>query len=69
MLNFIFFLPRFPGAHSIVLTDLSIKSCAYHPDTECRTFLKNLKNPKSSDDTLSTFIHVNNTHLVFAEYF
>ena len=46
------------------------KSCAYHPDTECRTFFRGyLKNPKSSDNTMLTSIHVNNTHLVFREYF
>ena len=43
---------------------------AYHPDTEYRTFFRGyLKNPKSSDNTMLTFIYVNNTHLVFREYF
>ena len=33
------------------------KSCAYHPDTECRTFFRGyLKNPKSSDNTMAEFI-------------
>ena len=46
-----------------VTTNIFPKWSAYLPDAECRTFFRgNLKNPKSSNDALLTFIHVNNTH-------
>ena len=36
-----------------VTTNIYLKSCAYHPDSECCTFFHgNLSNPKSSEDTL-----------------
>ena len=40
--------------HSLdVTTNTYLKSCAYHPDSECCPFFHgNLSNPKSSEDTL-----------------
>ena len=36
-----------------VTTNIYLKSCAYHPDSECCTFFHgNLSDPKSSEDTL-----------------
>ena len=36
-----------------ITTNIYLKSCAYHPDSECCTFFHgNLSNPKSSEDTL-----------------
>ena len=36
-----------------VTTNIYLKSCAYHPDSECCTFFHgNLSNPKSSEDIL-----------------
>ena len=36
-----------------VTTNIYLKSCGYHPDSECCTFFHgNLSNPKSSEDTL-----------------
>ena len=36
-----------------VTTNIYLKSCAYHPDSECCTFFRgNLSDPKSSEDTL-----------------
>ena len=36
-----------------ITTNIYLKSCAYHPDSECCTFFHgNLSDPKSSEDTL-----------------
>ena len=36
-----------------ITTNIYLKSCAYHPDSECCTFFhENLSDPKSSEDTL-----------------
>ena len=36
-----------------VTTNIYLKSCAYHPDSECCTFFHgNFSDPKSSEDTL-----------------
>ena len=44
--------PFFMGIH----LNLHLKSCAYHPDSECCTFFHgNLSDPKSSEDTLIYF--------------
>ena len=41
-----------------VTTNIYLKSCAYHPDSECCTFFHgNLSDPKSSEDTL-LYLHV-----------
>ena len=41
------------GGQLDVTTNIYLKSCAYHPDSECCTFFhRNLSNPKSSEDTL-----------------
>ena len=41
------------GGQLDVTTNTYLKSCAYHPDSECCTFFHgNLSNPKSSEDTL-----------------
>ena len=41
------------GGQLDVATNIHLKSCEYHPDSECCTFFDgNLSNPKSSEDTL-----------------
>ena len=41
------------GGQLDVTTNIYLKSCAYHPDSECCTFFHgNLSNPKSSEDIL-----------------
>ena len=41
------------GGQLYVTTNIYLKSCAYHPDSEyCTFFHGNLSNPKSSEDTL-----------------
>ena len=41
-----------------VITNIYLKSGAYHPDSECCTFFHgNLSDPKSSEDTL-LYLHV-----------
>ena len=41
------------GGQLDVTTNIYLKSCAYHPDSEyCTFFHGNLSNPKSSEDTL-----------------
>ena len=41
------------GGQLDVTTNIYLKSCAYHPDSECCTFFHgNLSDPKSSEDTL-----------------
>ena len=41
------------GGQLDVTTNIYPKSCAYHPDSGCCTFFHgNLRNPKSSEDTL-----------------
>ena len=41
------------GEQLDVTTNIYLKSCAYHPDSECYTFFhRNLSDPKSSEDTL-----------------
>ena len=36
-----------------VTTNINLKSCTYHPDSECCTFFRgNLSDPKFSEDTL-----------------
>ena len=41
------------GGLSDVTTNIYLKSCAYHPDSECCTFFHgNLSDPKPSKDTL-----------------
>ena len=46
-------LIKLHGGQLDVNTNIYLKSCAYHPDSECCTFFhENLSNPKSSEDTL-----------------
>ena len=46
------------GEQLDVTTNIYLKSCAYHPDSECCTFFHgNLSDPKSSEDTL-LYLHV-----------
>ena len=41
------------GGQLDVTTNIYLKSCAHHPDSECCTFFhRNLSDPKSSEDTL-----------------
>ena len=41
------------GGQLDVTTNIYLKSCAYHPDSECCTFFhRNLSHPKSSEGTL-----------------
>ena len=41
------------GGQLDVATNIYLKSCEYHPDSECCTFFDgNLSNPKSSEDTM-----------------
>ena len=41
------------GGQLDVTTNIYLKSCAYHPDSECCTFFHgNLSNQKSFEDTL-----------------
>ena len=35
-----------------VTTNIHLKSCAYHPDSECCCIHGNLSDPKSSENTL-----------------
>ena len=50
-----------------VITNIYLKSCAYHPDSECCTFLHgNLSDPKSSEDTL-IYLYVIWNMLKFAD--
>ena len=53
------------GRQLDVTTHIYLKSCAYHPDSECCTFFHaNLSNPKSSEDTL-LYMYVNLKHVEF----
>ena len=46
-------LMKLHGGLLYVTTNIYLKSCAYHPDSECCTFFHgNLSNLKSSEDTL-----------------
>ena len=51
-------LINFHGGQLDVTTNIYLKSCAYHPDSECCTFFHgNLSDPKSSEETL-LYLHV-----------
>ena len=46
-------LINFYGGQLDVTTNIYLKSCAYHPDSECCIFFHvNLSDPKSTEDTL-----------------
>ena len=49
------------GGQLDVTTNIYLKSCAYHPDSECCTFFhRSLSDPKSSEDTLLYFYVIGN---------
>ena len=60
-------LINFHGGQLDVTTNIYLKSCAYHPDSQCCTFFhRNLSNPKSSEDTL-LYLHVTGNMLKSAD--
>ena len=49
------------GGQLDVTTNIYLKSCAYHPDSECCPFFhRNLSDPKSSEDTLLYLYDIGN---------